>query len=154
MKKLDVGQTVTILANVGVIAGIVFLAIELRQNNELLGVQIRSGILDRQTGAPDLILQTPELWPLLDKEEDSLAHPERQALLMLGTRILHTYGAAFEETVNMSRDEPALRQRLRAAWRDPWQHRSVSIAWEGYKDRADPDFVAWMDQNIVGPVSE
>ena len=55
MKKLELGQTITILANVGVIAGIVFLAIEPRQNNELLGVQIRSGILDRQTAAPDLI---------------------------------------------------------------------------------------------------
>ncbi len=33
MKKLDLGQTITILANVGVIAGIVFLGYELRQNN-------------------------------------------------------------------------------------------------------------------------
>lgn len=32
MKKIDLGQTVTILANIGVIAGIVFLAVELRQN--------------------------------------------------------------------------------------------------------------------------
>ncbi len=30
MKKLDIGQTVGILANVGVIAGIIFLAIEIR----------------------------------------------------------------------------------------------------------------------------
>jgi hypothetical protein len=32
MKKIDVGQTISILANIGVIAGIVFLAFELRQN--------------------------------------------------------------------------------------------------------------------------
>ncbi len=36
MKKLDLGQSVGILANIGVIAGIVFLAVELRQNNELV----------------------------------------------------------------------------------------------------------------------
>jgi hypothetical protein len=36
MKKIDFGQTVTILANVGVIAGIVFLALEVRQNQETL----------------------------------------------------------------------------------------------------------------------
>lgn len=36
MKKFDIGQTIGILANIGVIAGIVFLALELRQNNELL----------------------------------------------------------------------------------------------------------------------
>ena len=32
MKKIDLGQTITILANVGVIAGIFFLAFELQQN--------------------------------------------------------------------------------------------------------------------------
>ena len=33
MKKIDLGQTLSILANVGVIAGIVFLAIEIRDSN-------------------------------------------------------------------------------------------------------------------------
>ncbi len=41
MKKIELGQTIAILANVGVIAGILFLAIELRQNNEALGLQSR-----------------------------------------------------------------------------------------------------------------
>ncbi len=41
MKKIELGQTIAILANVGVIAGILFLAIELRQNNEALGLQAR-----------------------------------------------------------------------------------------------------------------
>ena len=36
MKKIDLGQTLTILANVGVIAGIVFLGYELRQNTLVL----------------------------------------------------------------------------------------------------------------------
>ena len=39
MKKLDLGQTVSVLANVGVIAGIVFLGYELRQNNEAIRAQ-------------------------------------------------------------------------------------------------------------------
>lgn len=33
MKKIDVGQTIAILANMGVLVGIVFLAIEIRQAN-------------------------------------------------------------------------------------------------------------------------
>ena len=36
MKKIDLSQTITILANLGVIAGIVFLAIEINQNTESL----------------------------------------------------------------------------------------------------------------------
>ena len=36
MKKIDASQAISILANLGVIAGIVFLAVELSQNNDLL----------------------------------------------------------------------------------------------------------------------
>ena len=42
MKKIDLGQTIGILANIGVVAGTVFLAVELRQNNELLNSQERT----------------------------------------------------------------------------------------------------------------
>ena len=48
MKKIDLGQTLTILANVGVIAGIAFLAVELRQNNEMMRAQTR-GELSRDS---------------------------------------------------------------------------------------------------------
>ena len=41
MKKIDLGQTITILANVGVVVGIAFLAFELRQNNVALSLQAR-----------------------------------------------------------------------------------------------------------------
>jgi len=44
--KIDLGQTISVLANVGVIAGIVFLGYELRQNNSLLASQARSNHAD------------------------------------------------------------------------------------------------------------
>ena len=44
MKRIDFGQSVAILANVGVITGIIFLAIELRQNNQMMVSQTRSNI--------------------------------------------------------------------------------------------------------------
>jgi len=39
MKKIDVGQTITILANIGVIAGIILLAYEISQNSEAIRLQ-------------------------------------------------------------------------------------------------------------------
>ena len=42
MKKLDLGQTISILANVGVLAGIVILIIEIDQNNDALTFQART----------------------------------------------------------------------------------------------------------------
>ncbi len=35
MKKIDVGQTIGILANLGVVAGILFLVVEIQQNTEM-----------------------------------------------------------------------------------------------------------------------
>ena len=50
MKKIDLGQLTNTLANLGVIAGIVFLAIEIRQNNTLMQAQTRLEIARETTG--------------------------------------------------------------------------------------------------------
>ena len=62
MQRPDLAQAIQILANIGVIAGILFLAIELRQNNEVLNAQARlqraQTRIDGMTetlGNPDLI---------------------------------------------------------------------------------------------------
>ena len=44
MNKIDLGQTLTILANVGVIVGIIFLVLELRQNQDLARAQMRNDL--------------------------------------------------------------------------------------------------------------
>ncbi len=44
IKKIDLGQSLTILANLGVIAGIVFLGYELRQNQVVVQAQTRNEI--------------------------------------------------------------------------------------------------------------
>ena len=70
MKKIDLGQTITILANVGVIAGIVFLGIELQQNNELLVVQAEMAMSDvRANTILADVVQEPELIELMLKDE-------------------------------------------------------------------------------------
>ena len=56
MKKIDLGQTITILANLGVIAGIVFLAVELQQNNQLMRAEAISTLLEtRMVAIGDVI---------------------------------------------------------------------------------------------------
>ena len=44
MKKIDLGQTIAILANIGVFLGILLLVYELNQNRELAAAQIRNEI--------------------------------------------------------------------------------------------------------------
>ena len=61
MKKLDLGQTITILANLGVIAGIVFLAIEIQQNNQLLRAEAIGTALETRLVRQEIILANDSL---------------------------------------------------------------------------------------------
>ena len=60
MKKIDVGQTVSILANVGVIAGILLLAFELSQNNKLLRAQADETYLQNRLDNRRRTIEDPE----------------------------------------------------------------------------------------------
>jgi hypothetical protein len=48
MKLSKLNESLTLLANIGVIAGILFLAIEIRQNTQMMKAQTRDGITDKQ----------------------------------------------------------------------------------------------------------
>jgi len=61
MKKIDPGQTISILANLGVIGGIVLLALELQQNNDLLSAQARAERASVPIGVNAMNLSNPEL---------------------------------------------------------------------------------------------
>ena len=49
MKSETINQWLTLLANVGVIAGIVFLAVELRQNSDITRAQTRAQLAEGVT---------------------------------------------------------------------------------------------------------
>ena len=69
MQKIDFGQTITILANIGVIAGIIFLAIEVQQNNTLMRAQTRSDISRDVSGMLLGNAHSPYLEEMLYPEE-------------------------------------------------------------------------------------
>lgn len=48
MRKIDAGQALTILANVGVIVGLVLLYIELRQNNDLMRAEVQNIVAEER----------------------------------------------------------------------------------------------------------
>jgi hypothetical protein len=69
MKKIDVGQIITILANVGVILGIVLLAYELHQNNELLESQANLVLLQNRLAGAEWIASDDSIGMALIKEQ-------------------------------------------------------------------------------------
>ena len=151
MKRIDLGSAISILANAGVVAGIVFLAFELRQNNELLGIELRNSARDRQVSMVDVVLNNsePDLLGLLAQPVDGLPSSDRDKLILLGIRLLIVYEQAFEEVQAGLRDEDDAIRLLRAVYERPVLNYGAPLAWETYRKRATPEFVEWMEENII-----
>lgn len=151
MKKVDPSQAISVIANIGVIAGIAFLAFELRQNNDLLGIELRSSQLDRQVSMVDVVLNNSDvdLLGLLAQPDISMSSSDRDTLALLGIRMLIVFEQAFEEARAGLRNEEDTIQTLRSIYQRPVLNYGVPIAWETYRGRAGPAFVVWMEEHII-----
>ena len=144
MKKFDVGQALQLLANFGVIAGIVFLGVELRQNNELMAQQQRYNRLLMATGTNDLILENPHVAALTVKSEqglEALTAIELRQVLALEMRVLRSQEWSFLE---LPRDEPLVTQ-----WKDISKRESWRLVWARINLDLDPEFVLFMEENVI-----
>lgn len=151
MRKVDLGFTLSIIANLGVIAGIVFLAFELRQNNELLGIELRNSARDRQVSTVDIVLNNSDvdLLGLLSRPTEQIPADDRTVLVLLGIRLLIVYEQAFEEVQSGLRDEADTIRLLRSVYERPVLNYGAPLAWETYRERATRDFVEWMEEKII-----
>jgi hypothetical protein len=71
MKKIDLSQAVQLLANVGVIAGILFLAFEVRQNNDFLQADAEYRIFEHRTNFRRQLYEDATLASLVVKSGSS-----------------------------------------------------------------------------------
>ena len=150
MKKIDPGQLITILANIGVIAGIVFLAVELQQNNALLDAQARATRAQVRINATDVILNNPELIRALVKQQngESLSQVDQMYLTQqadgLMVRWEYVYGE-FQEGLIEEESVPVENWRyVFAAYPD------LAKRWEEIgRFSYHPDFVQFMEENVV-----
>ena len=62
MRKIDLGQAITVLANLAVLAGIVFLALEFQQNQVLAGAQNSLSYVATRNAVLAEINEHPEIW--------------------------------------------------------------------------------------------
>jgi hypothetical protein len=144
MKKFDVGQALQLLANFGVIAGIVFLGVELRQNNELMAQQQRYNRLLMATGTNDLILENPHVAALTVKSGqglEALTAIELRQVLALEMRVLRSQEWSFLE---LPRDELLVTQ-----WKDISKRESWRLVWARINPDLDPEFVLFMEENVI-----
>ncbi len=153
MKKLDLGQTIAIVANVGVIAGIVFLAVEVGQNTEMMRSQTRDSITEKQMAFSAWVIGSPELAAALTKNLDDLSPSE---LAMINYHWAGSFRAWENSHYQYRRglfEEEEFEPR-RNTWRRGLRNPNVQAMWERRRDGYSPAFRAEIDEIIRGLGSE
>ncbi len=152
MKKLDFGQAVTILANVGVIAGIIFLAIEIRQNNELMMADARFNRASNAMGAYELQAKDPVIAPLLvkDRNGELLTEEEEFRIQSFWMRVLKNLEWALGELPDDTTWVEGQRKNFAAygSYQRTWEGGGDGLV-AGGRSYFNSDFVKFMEENIV-----
>jgi hypothetical protein len=87
LKKIDLRQTIGILANLGVIAGIVFLVIEIQQNNELMVAATRDAQNQRILNYAEQVYVVPGLAEIIAKANNGEPLTEVEALRLYNRQV-------------------------------------------------------------------
>ena len=150
MKKIDLGQTIQIVANIGVIAGIVFLAFELRQNNALLTAQSSHALLSTKFEYRARIIDnTNGFAEILQKRRSGaqLSPVERSRLNIFAHDLLDIFRWQFRELQagRLPDDYIDLRTWHYLLYLTP----ELRDLFEEDKSRLDPEFVSFMDEIVI-----
>ena len=147
MKTLDLGQIISIFANLGVIAGIIFLAIEIRQNNELLRAAARESQVESRAGSLERWAENHELMELRlranNGEQLTTAEGWRVAFdfSSIMTRLEHDY-----ELYQRGRIEYVPVQGWASIF-ERWPY--MRSLWRDRRGNYSPTFVEFMEENVV-----
>ena len=146
MKKINLGQTITIIANLGVIVGIVFLALEISQNNDLLASQSRANLFEMRAAMQrDFFLNDGGIADLIYQERagGELTEAEVRRLQARRGFILRNFEMMYEEVPDLAPSEVDMWGAYFST--DPGLH----DVWNTSKNLRDPAFVQWMEENVV-----
>jgi hypothetical protein len=148
MNTESLNRWLTLGANVGVIAGIIFLAVELRQNNELLAADARFNRLQLSWNGWQSLAEHGDLTDLIvaKKNGEILEDSEQQRVDAVSMRILITMEWSYRELPPDSPERLYMRDELQEVLSGIGADLRV---WESRKSGFDPDFVQWVEENVL-----
>ena len=149
MKKLDLGQTIQIIANIGVIGGIIFLGVEIQQNNDELTSQARFNYYSNRLTEYRMVAQNPEMTDLVYRAGQGEPLTPQESLRLRNRMLSLITSWEFEfgeyQRGRLSPDE----------FNIPAKQYTVEIMpvfrqyWDEYRQFAPAEFRDFMDQEIV-----
>jgi hypothetical protein len=153
MKKIFLGQTMGVLANLGVLAGIIFMGLELRQNNQLLQAEAIGALLETRINRSAELARNQGVAALLAKNtrKEALTDDEMLRLTQFHTRVF----LGFEKTYFLYQEgvigEEYMRTNLpimKRAFNEKGVSQSPSQTWESFKMVAPPAYIGFIEQCV------
>jgi hypothetical protein len=146
LKKLDFGQTVSVIANIGVIAGIVFLGYELSQNNEQLSAQARYNYYHERIEAQRIFARNGELSDLAARFflGEELSPGERLRIQFVARAIFITIEYEF---IELQRGRITIEEFNLAGKRGTFER--LKPFWAEHRSIAPNEFVEFVESKIL-----
>jgi hypothetical protein len=150
MSNLDLGEKIQVIANVGVIAGIVFLGLEIRQNNEQLAAQTRYNYFQSRVELTLIAALNEDIANIAVKtannQELTPAEILRVNRLLSATFAYWEYefGEYEEGRLSIEDINPAAKRLLFSA-----RPGVVNAAWAQYQTTAPPRFVRFVREEVL-----
>jgi hypothetical protein len=149
MKKIDLPQAISILANIGVIAGIVFLGIELNQNNRLLASDTSIALMTFRVNVNQRYADDRELMEIRVKanRNEELSEVEELRLIQDARSVF----AYWEWQVESYQKGDLEQLPVSGITNAMAQYAHLRNVWQISKDLYTPEFVEFMDRNAANP---
>jgi len=150
--ELELDQIISLVANIGVIAGLVFLAMEVRQNNKFLAAQTRYSLRQYRSDVSDSLM-LPHVLEAIHKwaRGESVTPAERSTGLMVAMKMVELWEWQYGELAAgmLKQEELPIN-----SWRQ-WFHDQgpfptpVREIYELRKGVLNTDFVDFFEANVV-----
>ena len=140
----------SLIANIGVLAGIVFLAVELQQNNEILEAQARRDQLEFRSKGGAMLIANPGLAGIAYKARngEELSPSEQFKFAQWTYQIFRAWEWQFTEYLEGMLTEDELPT---VGWANQFKDYSLMRSnWYARKANLSPEFVQYIERNVVG----
>ena len=141
-----------IIGVVVIVATLIYLAVQTRQNNQLLEAQARSELISQRSAMVDTALQPHVLEALQNYSSNSnTTAAERSTALLYALKLIELWEWQYSEHVAGTL---SLKELPLAAWRIYFRGEGpapvpVAEVWQTRRNALQPDFVRFIEENVA-----
>lgn len=151
MTKIDLGQTIQIIANVGVIAGIVFLGYEMRQNTQVARQEAYSSFTQSITDVNTTLMSNSELAEIVARAREGARRSDFSPTEQFQYDLTIVSLVRVFEGLYQSLEEGIVDESYFDTIREgtgPWSQDYFREYWPIVRQTFDPEFVEFFEERL------